>query len=86
MRPVGEVKRVDSLGRLVIPKKLRGDFGISHGTPLEFLVGEGGVIALRKWSPRCAICGGTADVVPFRGRHVCRACAGEAARVAAPAS
>jgi len=86
MRAYGDVKRVDALGRLVIPKKLRGEFGISHGTPLEFLVGEGGVIALRKWSPRCALCGNTEGVVPFRGKHVCQACAGGVARAAAPAS
>ncbi|MGB9848891.1 MAG: AbrB/MazE/SpoVT family DNA-binding domain-containing protein [Moorellaceae bacterium] len=83
LRAVGEVKRVDSLGRVVIPKRLRREFGISLGTPVEFLVGDGGVIVLRKWSPRCALCGSTADVVPFRGRHVCPACAGEAARAAA---
>ena len=83
MRVCNEVKRVDALGRLVIPKKLRGEFGISPGTPVEFLVGDGGILVLRKWSPRCALCGNTEGVVPFRGKHVCQACVGEVARAAA---
>lgn len=68
------------MGRLIIPKELRREFDISPGTPLEFLVGEGGFLALRRWTPRCVFCGGGEDVVLFRGKYVCRGCAEEAVR------
>ena len=80
MRATGLVRRIDPVGRIGLPTQLRRQFGISPGTPLEFLADEGGVLALRKWAPRCAFCGGTESVLAFRGRHVCRGCAAEAAR------
>lgn len=48
MKATGIVRRVDELGRIVLPKELRRSLGVSEGTPMEIEVLEGGVV-LRKF-------------------------------------
>lgn len=51
MRATGIVRRIDDLGRLVIPKETRRIMRIREGDPLEIFTGENGEIVLRKYSP-----------------------------------
>ena len=50
MKETGIIRRVDDLGRVVIPKEIRRNLGIREGDPLEIFV-ENGCICLRKYDP-----------------------------------
>ena len=73
MTATGIVRKVDELGRIVLPIELRKTMGIQDKDPLEISVDEG-CILLTKYQPSCVFCGETADVILFRGKNVCPAC------------
>ena len=74
MHDTGIVRRVDDLGRIVIPMELRRTLGINVKDPLAIFV-EGERIILMKHKDSCAICGDTdVDSVAVKGRPVCNAC------------
>ena len=50
MKSIGIVRKVDELGRVVIPKEIRSTSGIEDGTPLEIFV-DGKQIILQKYEP-----------------------------------
>lgn len=50
MKATGIVRRVDELGRIVIPKELRRMLGIQESDPVEIFTGDNGEIILRKFS------------------------------------
>ena len=51
MKATGIVRRMDDLGRVVVPKELRRTMKISEGTPLEIFIDKDGSIIFRKYSP-----------------------------------
>ena len=57
MTAIGVTRKLDNLGRLVIPKETRKMLNIVPGTSLEFFAGEDGTIVLRKYIAKCALCG-----------------------------
>ena len=69
----GVVRRVDELGRIVIPVEIRKRFGISVRDPLEIGV-RGESIVLSKLQDACVFCGKTEQMVEFKGRLVCIEC------------
>ena len=73
MKPTGHVRRVDPMGRMVLPAKLRQSLGIGDRDELEIYV-EGESIVLVKYGPKCAFCGGHESLVEFKGKVVCRTC------------
>lgn len=60
MKATGIVRRVDELGRIVIPKELRGTLGINNGDPIEIYT-DGERIMLKKYFRGCTICGNAED-------------------------
>ena len=50
MKATGIVRRIDELGRIVIPKEIRRTFNIREGTPLEIFCGENNELVLKKYS------------------------------------
>ena len=56
MKATGIVRRVDELGRVVIPIELRNKFGIAEKDPIEIYV-DGSNIILKKYEPNCIFCG-----------------------------
>ncbi|NMR89793.1 AbrB/MazE/SpoVT family DNA-binding domain-containing protein, partial [Vibrio parahaemolyticus] len=66
MKSTGIVRKVDELGRIVIPIELRRTLNISVKDPLEIFV-EDDKIILRKFSPSCTFCNETKDVIEFKG-------------------
>lgn len=50
MQSTGIIRRIDNLGRVVIPREMRRKYGILEGSPLEILVSEEGII-LKKYDP-----------------------------------
>lgn len=76
MKSTGIIRSIDKLGRVVLPKELRGTFGITTDTPLEIFT-EGDTILLRKYLPAgcCEFCGEVApDAVLFHGKYICPVC------------
>jgi len=55
MKSTGIVRKVDELGRIVIPKEIRRTMDLPEGTPLENLV-NGNMVILRKYAPGCSVC------------------------------
>lgn len=73
MKSTGIVRRVDELGRIVLPKELRDTMGIPEKTPLEICV-NGDDIILRKYGRSCVFCGGEDELFDFFDRPVCEKC------------
>ncbi len=73
MKSTGIVRKVDELGRVVIPIELRRTLDIGEKDALEIYV-DGDKIILRKYEPACIFCGNARDVENFRGKRVCRKC------------
>ncbi|MDA3935427.1 MAG: AbrB/MazE/SpoVT family DNA-binding domain-containing protein [Actinomycetota bacterium] len=73
MNDTGIVRRVDDLGRIVIPMELRRTLGINVKDPMSILV-DGERIILQKHHDVCAICGNPDDINQVKGRPVCADC------------
>ena len=73
MKSTGVVRRVDELGRIVIPIELRRTLDIAEKDALEIYV-DGDTIILKKYEPACIFCGDARDVVNYRGKNICNAC------------
>jgi len=73
----GAARRIDQLGRVVVPAELRRLLGFHEGELLEFCV-RGDELVLRRAVPSCAICGITTDdLVDLRDKHLCPRCVRE---------
>lgn len=73
MRSIGVVRRVDELGRVVLPMELRRTMDISEKDSLEVFV-DGDRIVLRKYQPACIFCGEVRNIVSFHGKNICKSC------------
>lgn len=76
MKSTGIVRRIDDLGRVVIPKELRRTLQIADGDPLEIFVSNEQIV-LQKYSPGCALCGEVDGKLTYAaGKAVCKSCVG----------
>lgn len=73
MKSTGIVRKVDELGRVVIPIELRRTLGIDIKDPLEIYV-EGEHIIFKKYEPACIFCGYARDLKNHNGKNVCPDC------------
>ncbi|MBQ7907546.1 MAG: AbrB/MazE/SpoVT family DNA-binding domain-containing protein [Clostridia bacterium] len=73
MKSTGIVRKLDELGRLVLPKELRTTLDIKEKDPVEIFV-EGDTIILKKYAPCCIFCKSTKDNLVHNGRHICKKC------------
>ena len=73
MKTTGIVRRVDELGRIVIPIGLRQTHEMEAKQQLEIFV-EGEYIILGKYSPHCYLCGDTNNLRNFKGKNICQPC------------
>lgn len=73
-KATGIIRRIDDLGRIVIPKELRKTHDIGEGDPLEFYVTDKDEIILKKYEPGCTFCGKLEDLYESNGKHVCKGC------------
>lgn len=74
MKSTGIVRKVDELGRIVIPKELRRKFCIQEKDGLEIYVEDDRII-LKKYEPACIFCQNMDNIIEFNGRNVCSECA-----------
>ena len=73
MKSTGIVRKVDELGRIVLPIELRRTLDIAEKDPVEIYV-EGDSIILKKYAPSCVFCGSAENVTEFMGKNVCDDC------------
>ena len=73
MKSTGIVRKVDELGRVVLPIELRRSLDIEEKDALEIYV-DGNSVILKKYEPDCIFCGNARDVVNFKGKNICSAC------------
>lgn len=75
MKATGIVRKLDELGRVVIPMKLRRTLEIGDKTALEIHV-DSDLIILQKYKPSrtCIFCGSTDEVINFKGKNICKEC------------
>ncbi len=73
MKSTGVVRRVDELGRIVIPIELRRTLDIAEKDALEIYV-DGEQIILKKYEPACIFCGDARDVTNYKGKNICKSC------------
>ncbi len=64
MKATGIVRKLDQLGRIVIPKELRNTFYLKEDDPIEIYV-DGNDIILRKYQPACIFCNDSSDVIQY---------------------
>lgn len=75
MKTTGIVRKLDDLGRIVIPKETREQLYISIKEPLEiFLDEEEPAIILKKYTPGCIFCGDMSGGKIIAGKTVCTNC------------
>ncbi len=73
MKSTGIIRKVDDLGRIVLPIELRRSLGIGERDPLEIFVQED-LIVLRKSSFVCIFCGSDENVEEHMNKGVCQNC------------
>ncbi len=82
MKATGIVRKVDDLGRVVLPIELRRNFFIDVKDPIEIFVDDDGFIILKKYEPACIFCGNASNVRVFKGKNICSDCMADIAEEA----
>lgn len=70
MKSTGIVRKVDDVGRLVLPKELRDNMDLDC---VEIFT-ENNAVILKKYQSSCVFCGAEKRLEEFRGRMICRSC------------
>lgn len=73
MKSTGIVRKVDELGRIVLPIELRRTLDIAEKDCLEIYM-DGSSIVLKKYQPSCIFCDEARDVISFHGKNICSKC------------
>ncbi len=73
MKSTGIVRKVDELGRIVLPIELRRTLGIEEKDRIEIFV-DGESIILRKYQPACIFCDNVKDIINYKGKNICPDC------------
>ena len=73
MKSTGIVRKVDELGRIVLPIELRRTLAIAERDELEIYLDDDKVV-LKKYEPSCIFCGSSCGLVSYHGRNVCMEC------------
>ena len=74
MKSTGIVRRIDELGRIVLPAEMRRVFNINEKDAVEIFTKDD-MIVLKKWDSSCIFCGSSSDLKSFKEKSVCAKCA-----------
>jgi transcriptional pleiotropic regulator of transition state genes len=78
MKSTGITRRVDELGRIVLPKELRNTFKINQADAMEIYVDDDKIILVKK-QPSCVFCGSGENLKEFKRQLICSNCIKELA-------
>ena len=73
MKATGIVRKVDELGRIVLPIEIRRNLDIEERDPVEIYL-DGDKIILQKFEPSCIFCGSARKLIQYQGKNVCQSC------------
>ena len=73
MKSVGIIRKVDDLGRIVLPAELRRTLDIAEQDAMEIYV-DGASVVLRKYEETCIFCGSSQAIFSYREKNVCLRC------------
>jgi len=73
LKSTGIVRKVDELGRIVLPIELRRTLNIGEKDALEIYV-DGESILLKKYQPACIFCGSANDIIVHESKNICAEC------------
>lgn len=73
MKSTGIVRKVDELGRIVLPIELRRTLDIAERDEMEISV-DRDIIMLKKYQPSCILCGRPKDIITYKGKNICKYC------------
>lgn len=73
MKSIGIVRKIDELGRVVLPMELRNKLKIKEKDPMEIYV-EGSSIILKKYETTCTFCGNTKNLISYKDKLICDKC------------
>ena len=76
MKSTGIIRKIDDLGRIVLPIELRKRMRIDQRDPMEIYV-EDDMIILKKYDNECIFCSSKKGLIPFKNKYVCASCAKE---------
>ena len=76
MKSLGTVRKIDELGRIVLPIETRRRLNLEPKDPVEIFVEKDRVI-IKKYEPACIFCGEMNDIVDFKDRRICKKCLAE---------
>ena len=76
MKSTGIIRKLDELGRVVIPIELRNIFNLSEKDPLVIYV-DGSSIILKKYEVNCIFCGKSDNLKEFKDKQICSSCLGK---------
>ncbi len=74
MKSTGITRKIDDLGRVVLPIELRKKLGIEQRDPVEIYV-EDDMIILKKYESECIFCSSKKSLVSYNDKYVCASCA-----------
>lgn len=78
MKNTGMTRKMDELGRVVIPRELRKELDIKHKTPMEIFYDEKKeFIYLKEFDPSCTFCDEVLKIKKFKGKNICYKCINE---------
>ena len=73
LKQTGVTRKIDELGRIVLPSELRKSLGIEVKDSLEIYT-SGDSVILKKYLPACVFCGEANDIITFKGKNICKNC------------
>ena len=80
MKSTGIIRKVDELGRVVIPIEIRNQFNIAEKDPIEIYV-DGSSIVLKKYEPNCIFCGNTENLISYNDKLICEDCSKKISKI-----
>ena len=73
MKSTGIVRRIDRLGRIVIPKELRKVFSIEDKDPVEMFITDNSIV-MKKYESSCVFCGSQDELEKYKDKNICKKC------------
>ncbi len=73
MKSTGIIRKLDELGRVVIPKEIRNKLDIEEKDPIEIYI-DGNSIILKKFESGCIFCNNSKDLTPYKDKLICKKC------------
>ena len=73
MNSTGIVRKIDLLGRIVVPRETRQKLYIESGDPIEFFYDDDRIY-LKKYTRGCLFCNSMENIRNYKGQYICESC------------